>query len=359
MELSSDLHLAIWAIALVLQFAAFLIAVYALQFSGLRSGWLLIAAATFAMGVVRCMVFVRIWMEPVTYSPSLATGLTTLAISVLLLAGLGLGFPAVSKLDRRLAAADAAQTAMRASEDSLRASEAKYRALIESTGTGYVILDSVGKVKECNEEYIRLTGREDSQEVVGHNIAEWYESDLGPDYFDREIVKYVDGEGVEHFGGKFRRPDDTVIPVDFRSCALELEGEFSVIVLVNDASQRLEAENIAKENTEKYRALIDITDTGYIILDPDGNVLDCNETYVRLTGRKSAEEVIGHNLAEWVIHSNPQYVAQEMVKVGGNQRLTHHGVSYKRPDGTTVPVEIYSHALETRSGRQVMALVRD
>ena len=48
----------------------------------------------------------------------------------------------------------------RAAEIALRESEEQYRSLVETTGTGYVILDGDGRVITANQEYIRLTGRQ-------------------------------------------------------------------------------------------------------------------------------------------------------------------------------------------------------
>ena len=51
--------------------------------------------------------------------------------------------------------------------------EHKYRFLIESTGTGYVILDDRGRVVDANPEYVRLTGRSRLEDIVGRQVTEW------------------------------------------------------------------------------------------------------------------------------------------------------------------------------------------
>ncbi|MCD4718735.1 MAG: response regulator, partial [Desulfobacula sp.] len=43
-------------------------------------------------------------------------------------------------------------------ENALRDSEKLYRSLIETTGTGYVIIDESGKIKDANKESLRLIG---------------------------------------------------------------------------------------------------------------------------------------------------------------------------------------------------------
>jgi PAS domain S-box-containing protein len=58
-------------------------------------------------------------------------------------------------------------------DDALKKSEMLYRSLIETTGTGYVILDLHGKVVDANSEYVRLSGHRDLKSVRGHSVVEW------------------------------------------------------------------------------------------------------------------------------------------------------------------------------------------
>ncbi|MCY2990688.1 MAG: PAS domain S-box protein [Planctomycetota bacterium] len=55
----------------------------------------------------------------------------------------------------------------------LRQSEEKYRALVEATATGFLILDAHGKVREANDEYVRLTGHDTFAEIAGRSVMEW------------------------------------------------------------------------------------------------------------------------------------------------------------------------------------------
>ncbi|MFZ0052205.1 MAG: PAS domain S-box protein, partial [Desulfobaccales bacterium] len=58
-------------------------------------------------------------------------------------------------------------------EAALRESEEKYRGLIETTSTGYVILDTEGKVLDANPEYVRLTGHKELKEILGRSVIAW------------------------------------------------------------------------------------------------------------------------------------------------------------------------------------------
>jgi PAS domain-containing protein len=63
-------------------------------------------------------------------------------------------------------------TERKQAEETLRTSEEKYKRLIETTRTGYVILDDRGCVADANPEYVRLTGRQRLDDILGHNVLE-------------------------------------------------------------------------------------------------------------------------------------------------------------------------------------------
>ena len=64
-------------------------------------------------------------------------------------------------------------TERKQAEQALRESEKKYRVLIETTATGFVIVDTQGLVLDANDEYVRLTGYENQEQILGRNVIEW------------------------------------------------------------------------------------------------------------------------------------------------------------------------------------------
>jgi len=58
-------------------------------------------------------------------------------------------------------------------EKALRESESLYRSLIETTGTGYHVIDGHGRTLDANREYVRLSGHSDLKEIMGHTVSEW------------------------------------------------------------------------------------------------------------------------------------------------------------------------------------------
>ncbi|MBL4782800.1 MAG: PAS domain S-box protein [Porticoccaceae bacterium] len=152
--------------------------------------------------------------------------------------------------------------------------------------------------------------------------------------------------------------------IDLSIPILLLAGAGFALPVIKTYSRRLElAEDNQKaleESEEKYREMIESTGAGYVILDARGNVLECNESYIKLLGRSGPEEVIGHNLSEWVDESSKgDFVVEEMAQHSGCELRIYDGLSYLNPDGTPIPVEIYSRGRQTADGLRIVGLVRD
>ena len=133
-------------------------------------------------------------------------------------------------------------TEQRRTEEALRESEEKYRGLIETTSTGYVIVDAAGKVLDANPEYVRLTGHHDLKEILGRSVIDWTaEQDRGKNAAAQEqcqktgVVKHLE---LTYVGG-----DGRSLPVEINATAIRTSEGVKRIALVRDISDRKRIED--------------------------------------------------------------------------------------------------------------------
>jgi PAS domain S-box-containing protein len=181
-------------------------------------------------------------------------------------------------------------TGRRLAEEARHATEERYRRLIETTATGYVILDAGGRVLDANAEYIRLSGHSSLAEIRGRSILEWtaeYEKERNlraveqcvRDGFIRDFeIDYTDGSGH-------------ITPVEINATLLGSGPTLQILTLCRDVSQRRQAQEEARKKDEVYHTLtLNIPGIVYrVFLRENSRMEFYNEELQELTGYTSAE----------------------------------------------------------------------
>jgi two-component system cell cycle sensor histidine kinase/response regulator CckA len=143
-------------------------------------------------------------------------------------------------------------TERKRTEEALRESEEKYRRLIETTGTGYVIIDDQGRVTDANQEYAHLTGRQDVEDILGHSVLEW----TSPHDRDRnasEVRKCVEQGFVRNLEIDYVTPSGQVIPVEINATVLRASGALQILGVCRDITERKQAEQALRESERRLR----------------------------------------------------------------------------------------------------------
>ncbi len=132
-------------------------------------------------------------------------------------------------------------TERRRMEDALRESEEKYRTLVETTGTGYVIADADGRILDANPEYVRLTGHRSLDEIRGRSALEW----TAPGDRERNaaaIAQCLVGGVLRSFSVEYVDAQGNATPLEINATALETAGGPRILGLCQDVSERRAAE---------------------------------------------------------------------------------------------------------------------
>ena len=137
----------------------------------------------------------------------------------------------------------------------------------------------------------------------------------------------------------------------------------SPVALIHQPLNKIEsleqATEALKESELRYRALIETTDTGFVILDEAGRVTDANLQYVRLTGHRRLKEIIGRGVEEWTEENDRgknRTAVRECFRRGFVRGLE---ITYRDPRGQRTPVEINATIVNAAEGSRIFSLVRD
>ena len=167
--------------------------------------------------------------------------------------------------------------------EALKESENKYRTLIETTGTGFVIVDSKGVVLDANTEYVRLTGHHEISQIVGRSVFEWtapYERQK-----NEEAVSHCFSQGyIRNFEIDYVDPEGKITPIEISATVVEMGGLPRVLTLCRDISERRQAEAALRRNEDMLQRSQQIARLGSYVLDIRRGSWTCTPTLDEIFG---------------------------------------------------------------------------
>lgn len=143
-------------------------------------------------------------------------------------------------------------TERRRAEEMLRESEAKYRNLIETTSTGYLILDSRGLVVDANQEYVRLSGHKELGEIAGRSVVEWtagHEKERNA----AALAKCIQDGSIRNLVIDYVDSRGCVIPVEINATVERVDNDVRIIAICRDITERRKAESAIQQHAEILR----------------------------------------------------------------------------------------------------------
>ena len=175
-------------------------------------------------------------------------------------------------------------------EAALGESEAQYRTLVETTGTGYVILDNRGRVTDANAEYVRLAGHQDLAEIRGRPVTEWtsprdreknaaaVEECLLNGYIRNFEVDYVDATG-------------NITPVEVNATVVNNKGTVQIVTLCRDISGRRKSEEALRKSEASISSIFRAAPVGIGVVS-DRVITHVNDRLCEMTGYPR-DELVG------------------------------------------------------------------
>jgi PAS domain S-box-containing protein len=246
-------------------------------------------------------------------------------------------------------------------EAALRESTAQYRALIETTGTGFVILDEQGKVRDANQEYIHLTGHTRLSEIQGRSVIEW----TAPHDRKRnaDAVRECFRVGyLRNFEVDYGDSSGKIIPIEINATVVTSKGSVRIVTLCRDISGRRKAEEALRQSENLYGTLADAAQDLIYIINKDDTVAYVNTFAAKMVGR-NRQEIIGklrsvlfpgresdrqyRNLQQVFASGIPLHVENRVHLPSQDAWQDTHLIPLKDPEGTVTAVMGISRDITT------------
>ena len=254
-------------------------------------------------------------------------------------------------------------TERKRTEEALRKSEERWRSVFENSAIGVALTDLNGRFLATNPTYQKMLGytNEEFQTVSFLDITH-------EDYREANFAlttELLQGEREQfQIEKRYRRKDGSLIWV--RNNVSLVPGTESMpqfmMALSEDITERKQAEEALQKSEERVRLILDSSAEGIFGCDSNGTCLFCNPAAVRLLGYDEPVELLGENMHSLEHHTRkdgtPFPIDECPIYVGFHENRGVHidDDVFWRKDGTSFPVEYWSHPL-VRDGKTVGAVI--
>jgi PAS domain S-box-containing protein len=224
------------------------------------------------------------------------------------------------------------------SENELRKERDFMNALLQTTNALVVVLDVQGRIVRFNRTCEAITGY-NSDEIAGKSVAdtlipaEEREEILAllQEHFDGRLHSRLENHWVDKDGGRrWIAWSNTILT--------EAPGKVKYIVCTGiDITERKQVQQALEQEALRYRTIMNASMDGIYTIDSAGNLLECNNAFLRNLGYSREEAQLLH-VWDW----NAQWCREEIIDIVRTQinQGTIFETRHRRKDGSLVDVEI-------------------
>ena len=190
-------------------------------------------------------------------------------------------------------------TERKQAEEALRESEEKYRNLFENAPIGISIVDKARNILDFNNAMLKLHGyRREDRAAIGLT-SEYYDN---PEDREKVTAQLAKNGFVNEMEVRFKRKDGTSYDALLSMRPIEIGGKSLWHAMIQDISERKQAEEALRESEERYRTVADFTYDWEYWLAPDGQYIYVSPSCERITGYSPDEFITDPGLLEKIVH---------------------------------------------------------
>ena len=248
-------------------------------------------------------------------------------------------------------------TRLKTVETTLKKSEARLRTLFDSAAEFIFVINPEGVITEANQYVYKHSGYE-AGEVIGSNIK---------DFFTEESQNICDcnfpglrERGYNRANIEFVCKDGRVIDMECSATAVpDEQGEFTTFLIIQrDVTERTRTAIALADSERRFRAIFNSTFQFSGLLDPDGIVLEANQTVMDFLG-STKSDLVGKPFWE-VTWRNIDPEGQERIKMAIQEarqgKLVRYQVEMHGRNNTVRTVDFSLKPVQNEHGETVLIL---
>jgi len=230
-------------------------------------------------------------------------------------------------------------------------------ALLDLMDDSVVVLDRDCRITFCNRTYALFLGK-DARDIIGKKIETFApKEDV---LLLREAVEEIFSGSTRRvsFQSQRRKPDGTLIDVDVACKAIKADGRVSGLLVVSrNISERENIRRNLEKQKERYQRLINNMREFLVVVDPDEQIIFCNDAYAEVFDKKPGE-LTGQSALEKIHPEDAPGVRDYLKRILRGER-DHSSVIIRIPDvsGNVRLVEASARAIKFRGEKNAVEFI--
>ncbi|TAJ45499.1 PAS domain S-box protein [Methanofollis fontis] len=230
----------------------------------------------------------------------------------------------------------------------LAESEAKFKAIADLAQDAIVLIDSDDRVAYWNNAARQMFGYS-NEDFASRTLHECITGKSFDHTYYREQFAELKRTGRTFLSGKVleltaRRKDGTRFAMELSSSSINLKGEWHLLAICRDISERKLMEDRLRENEEKFRTIAELAQDAIVLVDGHDRVRFWNRAAEEMFGYP-ADEILDRSIYQCLKREGtpPHYTAalEEFRETGDgflDQKIFE--ITLKCRDGRSLPVEV-------------------
>ncbi|NOG45154.1 MAG: PAS domain S-box protein [Calditrichaeota bacterium] len=235
----------------------------------------------------------------------------------------------------------------------------RYESLFKSFYDGITISDIEANIIDVNDSLVKMYGYNSKEEIIGTNAAELIREDnrlLIQDYI-KTIIEHGGLGGIELVCIK---KDGSEFTVEISASVIydKNNDPKQFISITKDITARKEIKKTLSERDQFYHTLFELSPSGILLEDLDGNILDSNPAMSKALGYPG-EDLIGKNVRSF---SHPDRIGEveEHLKKLNSGELLEHSVKNMGHDGKISYMYLTERKVKIPAGREgILCIAKD